>query len=433
MAPSLRAAAAACLLASCGAETLMKYVLVPGFDSDDAPMFSRWGVPLHWDSTLNETELQTKARDFATTYHLRQTHACGNDVNCITDALVERMAAATASCDADWPERLADVVQRLSKASAGYEAFGDIAIVLSGSTDKLASTLESLYERVVQPSGAMVFAVLSGGQALPEATQKALRALPFVGAVEFAGNDTDAVRRDHAEHYPYPARRKKEPEPHVNLLYMWKGIRDANALREAYEEATGTTFKVAARVRTDMEFDRDHNLERYLDLQKFALYVPRCVEIKFYGTFVLNRRVVLHALDGVAMRLISTQVPRCGHAIVNAAAFLTWPPGYRGVNDQFFVAQGDTFGRVARLYEYIPSLYADAQCTFHPEHLLGYAAVAALRLELRYYEAPPPDPAALPEPVPGFASASGREEAPCDFAAAGYHIRRHSEREGAWL
>ena len=80
MTPSLRAAAAACLLASCGAETLMKYVLVPGFDSDDAPMFSRWGVPLHWDSTLNETELQTKARDFATTYHLRQTHACGNDV-----------------------------------------------------------------------------------------------------------------------------------------------------------------------------------------------------------------------------------------------------------------------------------------------------------------------------------------------------------------
>ena len=85
------------------------------------------------------------------------------------------------------------------------------------------------------------------------------------------------------------------------------------------------------------------------------------------------------------------------------------------------------------LYEYIPSLYADAACTFHPEHLLGYAAVAALRLELRYYEAPPPDPAAVPEPVPGFASASGREEAPCDFAAAGYHIRRHSEREGAWL
>ena len=118
---------------------------------------------------------------------------------------------------------------------------------------------------------------------------------------------------------------------------------------------------------------------------------------------------------------------------MNAAAFLTWPPGYRGVNDQFFVAQGGTFGRVARLYEYIPSLYNDAKCTFHPEHLLGYAAVAALRLELRYYEAPPPDPVALPEPVPGFASASGREEAPCDYAAAGYHIRRHSEREGAWL
>ena len=79
------------------------------------------------------------------------------------------------------------------------------------------------------------------------------------------------------------------------------------------------------------------------------------------------------------MAWFSTQVPRCGHAIVNAAAFLTWPPGYRGVNDQFFVAQGDTFGRVARLYEYIPSLYADAEVTFHPEHLLGYAAVAALR------------------------------------------------------
>jgi len=396
MTPSLRVAA--CLLASCGAETLMKYVLVPGFDSEDAPMFARWGVPLHWDSTLNETELQTKARDFATTYHLRQTHACGNDVDCITNALAERMAASTASCDADWPERLADVVRRLSKRSSGYEPFGDIAIVLSGSTDKLASTLESLYERVVLPSRALVFAVLSGGHMLPESTKKAFGALPFVGAVEFAGNTTDEVRRDHAEHYPYPARRKKEPEPHVNLLFMWKGIRDANLLRERYEEATGTLFRVVARIRTDMEFDRDHNLERYLDIAKFALYVPRC-----------------------------------GHAIVNAAAFLTWPPGYRGVNDQFFVAQGATFGRVARLYEYIPSLYDDAQCTFHPEHLLGYAAVAALRLELRYYEAPPPDPVAIPEPVPGFASASGREEAPCDYAAAGYHIRRHSEREGAWL
>ena len=101
-----------------------------------------------------------------------------------------------------------------------------------------------------------------------------------------------------------------------------------------------------------MEFDRDHNLERYLDLQKFALYVPRCVEIKFYGTFVASTCTpsTRRLLDGVAMRLISTQVPRCGHAIVNAAAFLTWPPGYRGVNDQFFVAQGGTFGRVARLY-----------------------------------------------------------------------------------
>ena len=46
--------------------------------------------------------------------------------------------------------------------------------------------------------------------------------------------------------------------------------------------------------------------------------------------------------DGRTVNFISTQV--------NAAAFLTWPPGYRGVNDQFFVAQGGTFGRVARLY-----------------------------------------------------------------------------------
>ena len=113
------------------------------------------------------------------------------------------------------------------------------------------------------------------------------------------------------------------------------------------------------------------------------------------------------------MWLISTQVPRCGHAIVNAAAFLTWPPGYRGVNDQFFVAQGATFGRVARLYEYIPSLYADAQCTFHPEHLLGYAAVAALRLELRYYEAPPPDhwKHRFPE-LAGMAVTKGKADCP---------------------
>ena len=194
-------------------------------------------------------------------------------------------------------------------------------------------------------------------------------------------------------------------------------------------------------------------------------------ESKCYGALVLNHRVVLHAIDATPARwrgdagssplehpthwLISTQVPTPpemavrkrmasnqslhsagSHGSMTSVAHrskMQMPPGYRGVNDQFFVAQGGTFGRVARLYEYIPSLYKDAQCTFHPEHLLGYAAVAALRLELRYYEAPPPDPVAIPEPVPGFASASGREEAPCDYAAAGYHIRRHSEREGAWL
>lgn len=102
------------------------------------------------------------------------------------------------------------------------------------------------------------------------------------------------------------------------------------------------------------------------------------------------------------------------------------------MNDQFFVAHPVTFGRVARIYEYIPGLYASG-VTFHPEHLLGYAAVAALRLELRYYEAPPPDPGGFPEPVPGFASASGREEDPCDFAAAGYQTRRHTGRPEAWL
>ena len=31
-------------------------------------------------------------------------------------------------------------------------------------------------------------------------------------------------------------------------------------------------------------------------------YVPICVEIKFYGAFVLNRRVVLHAIDATPAR-----------------------------------------------------------------------------------------------------------------------------------
>ena len=138
---------------------------------------------------------------------------------------------------------------------------------------------------------------------------------------------------------------------------------------------------------------------------------------KFYGAFVLNHRVVFHAIDATPTRWRggagSSPLDRARSAASSVHQTLV----------DFHTG----------LYEYIPSLYADAACTFHPEHLLGYAAVAALRLELRYYEAPPPDPAAVPEPVPGFASASGREEAPCDFAAAGYHIRRHSEREGAWL
>ena len=184
-----------------------------------------------------------------------------------------------------------------------------------------------------------------------------------------------------------------------------------------------------------MEFDRDHNLERYLDYKNSRSTCRAVWKSNFTArSSRLRTPSTRRLLDNVAMRVISTRVAALRYTLsMTAAAFLTWPPGYRGVNDQFFVAQGDTFGRVARLYEYIPSLYADASVTFHPEHLLGYAAVAALRLELRYYEAPPPDPVAIPEPVPGFASASGREEAPCDYAAAGYHIRRHSEREGAWL
>ena len=50
----------------------------------------------------------------------------------------------------------------------------------------------------------------------------------------------------------YPARREKEPEPHVNLLWMWKGVRDANALREAFEARAGA-HRVVARIRTDLE------------------------------------------------------------------------------------------------------------------------------------------------------------------------------------
>ena len=130
-----------------------------------------------------------------------------------------------------------------------------------------------------------------------------------------------------------------------------------------------------------MEFDRDHNLERYLDLQKFALYVPRCVEIKILRHV---RRVYLHAIDATPARWRGDVVdfhtgaavrPRyCERGgVSHVAAGLS-----RRERPVLRRPGGTLFGRVARLYEYIPSLYADAACTFHPEHLLGYAAVAAL-------------------------------------------------------
>ena len=71
--------------------------------------------------------------------------------------------------------------------------------------------------------------------------------------------------------------------------------------------------------------------------------------------------------------------------------------------------------------------------TFHPEYLLGYAAIAAYSLQLRAYDVPPPESGAAPEPAPGFAGATGDEADPCDFAAAGYQIRRHTGREDVYL
>ena len=296
--------AAATWAVACGADTLTKYVLVPGFDAMDAPMFSRWGVPFSWDSTYNETELVARAREFATSNHLGQTHGCVDDVDCIAGALAERMAATTRTVDADWPERLRDAVRRVGAASGGYEPSGEIAVVLSGSTDKLAATLESLYERVILPSGARVFAVLSGGGSLPDETRQALASLPFISALQFAdaATDAEAVKQDHAEHFPYPTRKKKESAPHVNLLWMWKGVRDANALREQYEETAGTTHRVVARLRTDMEFDRAHDLAAYVDLEKYALYVPRC-----------GHAVVTAAAFGAAWQLTPHAIERTQH------------------------------------------------------------------------------------------------------------------------
>ena len=208
--------------------------------SDDAPMFSRWGVPLHWDSTLNATELQTKARDFATTYHLRQTHA-----------LRERCQLHhKRSWRSAWPpqqhpvmrtgpERLADVVQRLSKASAGYEAFGDIAIVLSGSTDKLASTLESLYERVVQPSESIGFRGVERRSGATRSHKKSLTKAALVGAggVRAEGQRSSAARPRGA--LPLSgaaeegARAARQFTVHVGRAF------DANLLREGMKRRPG--------------------------------------------------------------------------------------------------------------------------------------------------------------------------------------------------
>ena len=85
----------------------------------------------------------------------------------------------------DWPERLDEAVSRVATASIGFEPSGDVAVVLSGATDKLAATLESLWERVVRPSRARVFTVLSGGDRLSDTTRRALEALPFVGGLCF--------------------------------------------------------------------------------------------------------------------------------------------------------------------------------------------------------------------------------------------------------
>ena len=52
-----------------------------------------------------------------------------------------------------------------------------------------------------------------------------------VGGLAFADAAADAeqVREDHKEHWPYPTRKAKEPQPHLNLLWMWKGVRDARS------------------------------------------------------------------------------------------------------------------------------------------------------------------------------------------------------------
>ena len=224
---------------------------------------------------------------------------------------------------------------------------------------------------------------------------KKAKRCPFVGAVEFAGKDNRRrAPGPHAEHYPYPARRKKEPEATCQFTIRVEGHsrRECAALREGMGGETGTRHSRSSHaVRTDMEFDRDHNLERYLDLQKFALYVPRCVEIKILRCG--------HAIDATPAR--------AGDWLISSPCARTRRRFSRGVNDQFFVAQGDTFGRVARLYEYIPSLYADATCTFHPEHL-DMRPAGPLRLELRPLRGRC-RPRRCPSAVPGFASASGRE------------------------
>ena len=87
------------------------------------------------------------------------------------------------------------------------------------------------------------------------------------------------------------------------------------------------------------------------------------------------------------------------------------------MNDQFFVAQGDTL--VGWRASCIPSLYADAALpsTRALVRICGGRSSAAGIALLRGAAA---GPRGHSRAGPGFASASGREEAPCDYAAAGY-------------
>merc|ERR1712091_25158 len=102
---------------------------------------------------MNATEREAVAAEFAASHGLNKTADCAelrdfdDSVACVAKVLAEKMGEATTSADGDWREKLAAAVSRVAAAGAGFAPEDEVTVVLSGSADKLAWTLESFFER----------------------------------------------------------------------------------------------------------------------------------------------------------------------------------------------------------------------------------------------------------------------------------------------